>query len=113
MVKNCRSAVPAIGIALLIVGAGQAHAQISASPRLQGSTDHSDLCTGTGLAATAAVCRASGAPSRSKYNLLYAADVPATEDAPSSGEDARSDRPAGRTPKDTGRGGLRSGAAES
>jgi hypothetical protein len=113
MIKNCRSAVPAIGIALLIVGAAPSHAQIAPGHRLQGSADQSDPCTGAGVAAKAAVCRAAGDATRSKYNLLYADDVPETEDTPSSGEDAPFDRPAGHTPKDASRGGLRSGAAAS
>jgi len=113
MIKNCRSAVPAIGIALLIVGAGPSHAQISPGHRLQGSADQSDPCAGAGVAVKPAVCRAPGDPATSKYNLLYADDVPETEDTPSSGEGARSDRPAGHTPKDASHGGLRGGAADS
>jgi len=113
MIKNCRSAFPAIGIALLIVGAGPSHAQISPGHRLEGAADQSDPCSGAGVAAKPAACRAAGDPARSKYNLLYADEVPETEDIPSSGEDALSDRPAGHTPKDSPRGGLRSGAADS
>jgi len=116
MIKNCRKAIPAIaaaGIALLIVGTGQSHAQISPNTELHRSTDQSDLCHGDGIAARPAVCRASGDPTRSKYNLLYANDAPDTEDTAPSGEDAPSDRQTGRTPKVAPHGGLRSGAADS
>lgn len=113
MIKNCRSALRATGIALLMVSAGQSHAQASPNPGLQGATDQPDPCTGAGLAAKAAVCRASDDPARSKYNLLYADTAPATGDTLRSGEDAPSGGPAGRTPKDAPRGGLRGVAADS
>ncbi|WP_019448784.1 hypothetical protein [Cupriavidus sp. BIS7] len=116
MIKNCRKAIPAIaatGIALLIVGSGQTYAQISPDTGMHASTNQSDLCSADGLAATPAVCRASGDPTRSKYNLLYADDAPDTEDTPTSGEDAPADRQTGRTPKVAPHSGLRSGAADS
>jgi hypothetical protein len=113
MIKSCRSAIPAIGIALLIVGAAPSHAQISPGHRLQGSADPSDPCSGAGIAAKPAVCRTPGDPASSKYNLLYVDDVPETEDTPSSGEDAPSDRPTELMPRDASRGGLRSAAADS
>lgn len=112
MIKNRRSAVPAIGFALLIMGAGQSHAQTSPNLGQQGSAEQSDLCAGVGLA-KAAMCRASGESTRSKYNLLYADDAPATDNTLSTGEDARSGRRAGRTPTDAPRSSLPGGAPAS
>lgn len=100
MINNCRPAVRAFGIALLIAGAGQAYAQFSRGLESQGQRDQPDACAGAGLASKPAVCHAASDPASSKYNLLYADDAPAGE-----GEDeSPSHRRAGHARDDAYRG---------
>ncbi|MBB3006664.1 hypothetical protein [Cupriavidus alkaliphilus] len=113
MIENCRSAATATAIALLVMAAGQAHAQRPATPAQPAATDPRPACTGTGLAATAAACRAAEDPGRSKYNLLYADDSPEAVDTVPPAEPARSEQPALHTSQDAPRAGLHGVAAGS
>ncbi|WP_018003951.1 hypothetical protein [Cupriavidus neocaledonicus] len=106
MIENCRSAATATAFALLVTAAaGPAHARRPATLAQPAATDPAPACTGTGLAAAAAACRASEDSTRSKYNLLYADEAPA--------EPASSGRPARRTSPDAPGAGLRGAAAGS
>ena len=109
MINNCRPAVRAFGIALLIAGAGQAYAQLPRGLESKGLRDQPDACAHAGLASKPAVCRAASEPASSKYNLLYADAAPADE-----GEDeSPSHRHAGHARDDAYRGGPRNEATGS
>ncbi|SPA38601.1 conserved exported hypothetical protein [Cupriavidus taiwanensis] len=109
MINNCRPAVRAFGIALLIAGAGQAYAQLLRGLEPQGLRDRPDACAQAGPASTPAVCRAASEPASSKYNLLYADDALADE-----GEDESPfHRHAGPARDDAYRGGPRNEATGS
>ena len=109
MINNCRSAVRAFGIALLIAGTGQAYAQLSRGLLSQGPRDQPDACAEAGPASKPAVCRAASEPASSKYNLLYADDATADE----GGDESTSHRHAGRARDDAYRGGPRKEATGS
>lgn len=110
MIENCRSAATATAIALLVMAAVPAHAQHPPTPARPAALDP-PACTGAGLAATAAACRAADDPGRSKYNLLYADDSPEAADTVPPARPAPSDQPARRTSQDAPSAGLRGAAA--
>lgn len=113
MIENCRSAATATAIALLVMAGAQAHARHPATPAQPAASDLPPACTGAGLAATTAACRAADDPGRSKYNLLYADDAPEAVDTVPQTEPAPSDQPARRTSLDAPRAGLHGTAARS
>ena len=104
MTNNRRSAVRALGAALLIAGAGQAYAQHSRGLESQTTRDQQDACAGAGLAAKPAGCRAASDTANSKYNLLYVEGAAAVERE----DKATSSRSAGRARAEAYRGGSRS-----
>ena len=116
MIRNCRSAFRAkrlapIGLALaglaLAAGAAPSRAQTAPGAGLQGFTVQSDACAGATLASGPAPCHAASERTSSKYNLLYADDMPANEEARSAPGDPLSDRSARRASEDARRSSLR------
>jgi len=124
MINHCLSAVSAAGargravpnlvMALLIAGAAPSNAQILPAFGQRDTAVQPEACSDTGAGLQSAACRAAGNPGQSKYNLLYADDVPAGKSERSSGPvsaspcrscptDAQSGRQAGRTPESAAR----------
>ncbi|WP_454739407.1 hypothetical protein [Cupriavidus necator] len=126
MIKHCLSAisiagagargrgVPNLVMALLIAGAAQSYAQILPAQGQGDTVAQPEACSGTGAGLQSAACRAASNPGQSKYNLLYADDLPAGKSERSSGPvsanpcrscptDAQSGRQAGRLPDSAAR----------
>ncbi|MGX6568637.1 hypothetical protein [Cupriavidus necator] len=101
-------------MALLIAGAAQSYAQNLPAHAQRDTAAQPEACSGTGAGLQSAACRAASNAGQSKYNLLYADDVPAGNSERSTGPvsaspcrncptDAQSGRQAGRMPDSAAR----------